>query len=77
MTKKRTFFSECRKKMGTQKKVAEENSISEVYLRLIENGTFAPGRDLMFRLSSYFKEPVHKLFPDFFCTKGKSWNVNR
>lgn len=62
--KKRAFFSECRKKVGTQAHVAQENNISTVYLRMIENGTFTPGRDLMFKLSRYFKQPIEKLFPD-------------
>lgn len=64
--KKRTFFSECRREVGTQKIVAKENDISEVYLRMIENGTFTPGRDLMFKLAQYFKQPIEKLFPDLF-----------
>lgn len=72
MTKKRTFFSECRKNKGTQKTVAKENNISEVYLRMIENGTFTPGRDLMFRLANYFKEPIDKLFPDFFAQNSEA-----
>ena len=66
MATKRSFLSECRKNKGTQKKVAEDNNISTVYLRMIENGTFTPGRDLMFQLSAYFNEPVEKLFPDYF-----------
>jgi hypothetical protein len=35
MTNKRVFFAECRKKKGTQKAVANENNISEVYLHLL------------------------------------------
>ncbi|NOV01374.1 helix-turn-helix transcriptional regulator [Paenibacillus planticolens] len=70
-TNKRFYFSTCRKKVGTQAKVASENNISTVYLRMIENGTFTPGRDLMFKLSKYFCEPVEKLFPDYFET-GKA-----
>lgn len=66
MTKKRPYFAKCRKAKGTQAKVASENGISTVYLRMIENGTFTPGRDLMFQLASYFNEPVEKLFPDYF-----------
>ncbi|MGF9644079.1 helix-turn-helix transcriptional regulator [Paenibacillus sp. MABNS29] len=65
-TQKRQFFSECRKQKGTQAKVAEDNNISTVYVRMIENGTFTPGRDLMFRLSKYFVQPAEKLFPDYF-----------
>jgi putative transcriptional regulator len=64
--KKREFFSECRKNTGTQKKVAIDLGISTVYLRMIENGTFTPGRDLMFKMSSYFSQPVDKIFPDLF-----------
>ena len=64
MTNKREFFSECRKKKGSQKEVAKDMGKSEVYIRLIENGTFPPGRDLMFRFQDYFGEPMQKLFPD-------------
>jgi DNA-binding XRE family transcriptional regulator len=66
MTKKRVFFAECRRKKGTQKAVANEIGISEVYLRMIENGTFTPGRDLMFKLCEYFNEPIINLFPDLY-----------
>ncbi|MFS1511720.1 helix-turn-helix domain-containing protein [Chengkuizengella sp. SCS-71B] len=66
MSKKRCFLSKCRKEKGTQKKVAFDNGISTVYLRMIENGTFTPGRDLMFKLCSYFDQPAEKLFPDYF-----------
>lgn len=66
MSKKRQFFYECRKLKGTQSQVAVDNNISTVYLRMIENGTFTPGRDLMFRLSNYFNQPTEKLFPDYF-----------
>ncbi len=67
VTKKRQYFSKCRKAKGTQEYVAKENGISTVYLRMIENGTFTPGRDLMFRLCYYFDQPADKLFPDYFC----------
>lgn len=66
MTKKRQYFAECRKIKGTQADVAAANGISTVYLRMIENGTYTPGRDLMFRLAAYFNEPAEKLFPDYF-----------
>jgi len=66
MTKKRQYFANCRKAKGTQKYVAKENGISAVYLRMIENGTYTPGRDLMFRLCNYFDQPAEKLFPDYF-----------
>lgn len=63
---KRELLRRLRKEKGTQAKVANELGISAVYLRMIENGTFTPGRDLMFRISSYFGTPVEDLFPDYF-----------
>ncbi|MGM1023477.1 MAG: helix-turn-helix transcriptional regulator [Bacillota bacterium] len=63
---KRELFSVLRKQKGTQAKVAAENGISEVYVRMIENGTFTPGRDLMFRLASYFNTDATELFSDYF-----------
>lgn len=66
MAHKRHYFKNCRKQKGTQSKVAEDNNISTVYVRMIENGTFTPGRDLMFRLANYFKQPAEVLFPDYF-----------
>lgn len=72
MTKKRIFFAQCRKAKGTQAKVAADNDISTVYLRMIENGTFTPGRDLMFKLEKYFNQPAEKLFPDYFAEAAVS-----
>lgn len=74
MANKRELFSQIRKTKGTQKKVAEDNDISTVYLRMIENGTFTPGRDLMFKLSRYLGESAENLFPDYFksVSLGKS-----
>ncbi|KLV14074.1 helix-turn-helix transcriptional regulator [Bacillus safensis] len=66
MARKRLYFAKCRKEKGTQQFVAKENGISTVYLRMIENGTFTPGRDLMFQLCRYFDQPADKLFPDYF-----------
>ncbi|SEU32564.1 helix-turn-helix transcriptional regulator [Paenibacillus sp. NFR01] len=66
MGNKRERFTQLRKQKGTQAKVAADNGISNVYLRMIENGTFTPGRDLMFRLAGYFDEPADSLFPDYF-----------
>jgi DNA-binding XRE family transcriptional regulator len=65
-SKRRQLFATCRKAEGTQAVVANEMQISTVYLRMIENGTFTPGRDLMFRFSKHFKQPVEELFPDYF-----------
>jgi transcriptional regulator with XRE-family HTH domain len=66
MANKREHLQQLRKRKGTQSKVAAENGISTVYLRMIENGTFTPGRDLMFKLSNYFGESPEGLFPDYF-----------
>lgn len=66
MAEKRVTLSDCRKKLGTQKFVASQIGISTVYLRMIENGTFTPGRDLMFKLERFFNKPVEDLFPDYF-----------
>ena len=63
---KRKLFYECRKSKGTQSTVATELGISTVYVRMIENGTFTPGRDLMFKISGYFDQPIEKLFSDYF-----------
>lgn len=63
---KRQVFYTCRKSKGTQAKVASDLGISTVYVRMIENGTFIPGRDLMFTFSEYFGKPVEELFPDYF-----------
>lgn len=63
---KRELFYTCRKSKGTQSRVASDLGISTVYVRMIENGTFTPGRDLMFKFSEYFGEPVESLFPDYF-----------
>jgi transcriptional regulator with XRE-family HTH domain len=70
MVNKRELFQKLRKAKGTQAEVAKQNGISAVYLRMIENGTFTPGRDLMFRLANYFESPVEILFPDYFCNKS-------
>lgn len=62
----RKLFKQCRKSKGSQSLVASELGISTVYVRMIENGTYIPGRDLMFKFSSYFEQPVEELFPDYF-----------
>ncbi|MGG1598559.1 helix-turn-helix transcriptional regulator [Paenibacillus naphthalenovorans] len=66
MANKRALLRKLREQKGTQAEVAADIGISTVYLRMIENGTFTPGRDLMFKFSTYFGEPPEKLFPDYF-----------
>ena len=70
MANKREFLKKLREQKGTQAKVANDIGISTVYLRMIENGTFTPGRDLMFKLSSFFGETPEKLFPDYFSQES-------
>lgn len=65
MAKRREPFSSLRKKKGIQSKVASDLGVSTVYLRMIENGTYKPGRDLMFRLAEYFEVDVYVLFPEY------------
>lgn len=72
MAKRREPFSSLRKKKGTQSKVASDLGISTVYLRMIENGTFKPGRDLLFRLANYFEVDVYILFPEYQKSKHLS-----
>lgn len=72
MADKRVYFRELRKRKGTQSEVADCIGISTVYLRMIENGTFTPGRDLMFKFSNYFGESPEKLFPDYFANDSVS-----
>jgi putative transcriptional regulator len=64
--KKRERLIEFRKAKGFRENVAAELGISEVYLRMIESGAHKPGRDVMFRMSSYFEQPLEILFPDLF-----------
>ncbi|MBD7967711.1 helix-turn-helix transcriptional regulator [Paenibacillus gallinarum] len=63
---RREIFQTCRKSKGTQSKVASDLNISTVYVRKIENGLCTPGRDLMFKFSTYFNKPIEDLFPDYF-----------
>ena len=59
----------ARKVLGmTQKEVAKELGISEVYLRKLESGDCSPGRNLMFRMESYFSKDVKVLFKDIFLS---------
>lgn len=74
MAVKRVLFKKLRKVKGTQADVALQNNISSIYLRKIENGTCTPGRDLMFKLSSYFGESAENLFPDYFEQSSKTDN---
>ncbi|SLJ92782.1 MULTISPECIES: helix-turn-helix transcriptional regulator [unclassified Paenibacillus] len=66
MAAKRSLFRQCREQIGSQALVASELKISTVYVRMIENGTFTPGRDLMFRIAQHFGKTEKELFPDYF-----------
>lgn len=66
MANRRQQLIECREAKGTRDQVAPNLGISKVYLRMLETGALKPGRDLMFRFSAYFNQPIEKLFPDLF-----------
>ncbi|GEO27056.1 hypothetical protein AAC03nite_28410 [Alicyclobacillus acidoterrestris] len=66
MAQRRHLLTELRKAKGTLQDVSSELGISKTYLRMIENGTHKPGRDVMIRMSNYFKQPMSALFPDLF-----------
>lgn len=50
----------------TQKQVADALSISEVYVRKIENGVADPGRTTMLKFEKFFERNSNELFPDLF-----------
>lgn len=66
MASRRQRLIECREAKGSREQVSSELYISLVYLRMIETGALKPGRDLMFRFSKYFDQPLDVLFPDLF-----------
>lgn len=66
MATRRQKLTEVRKERGDLGTVAAELQISKTYLRLLENGTHKPGRDVMIRISLYFNQPASVLFPDVF-----------
>lgn len=67
MAQVRMSFREQRKLKGlTQAQLATKANKSTVYIRMIENGTFTPGRDTMFQLAFILDSTVEELFPDYF-----------
>ncbi len=66
MLKKRELLISLRIHKGSRAQIAAELGISEVYLRLLENGTFKPGRSTMIRIACYFGVSAEVLFPDLF-----------
>lgn len=50
----------------SQKIVAVQLDISEVYVRKLEKGTRNPGRDLMLKFENLYSVSARKLFPDLF-----------
>lgn len=58
---------ERKKRNKSRTETAYELGISEVYVRLLENGTANPGRDMMIRISKYYGLEVDVLFPDLFA----------
>lgn len=63
----RVVLQELRKKKKlTQAQVAKEVDVSTSYIKSLETGHCKPGRDIMFKLSDFYKTDVKKLFPDIF-----------
>lgn len=50
----------------TQKQVAESLGISEVFVRKIEKGVAAPGRETMLKFEKFYGVSERELFPDLF-----------
>lgn len=50
----------------SREEVAEDLIISKTYVRMLENGTVKPGRELMIRFSKYYGLGIQVLFPDLF-----------
>lgn len=55
-----------KEKKLTQKQVAEHIGISEVFVRMIENGSRNPGRETMLKFELLFGKSDRELFPDLF-----------
>lgn len=70
MAMRRQHLIACREAKGSREQVASELGISKVYLRMLENGSLKPGRDLMLKMSTYFNQPLDLLFPDLFESIG-------
>lgn len=66
MMKRERLIQERTKRKMSRALVAESLGISEVYVRMIENGTVKPGRDTMIRFSEFFEIGLKTLFPEFF-----------
>jgi len=65
---KRTKIIEVRNRLGkTQRQVAADLGVSEIYIRKLEAGASSPGRDMMIKMQQYYKLPMERLFPDLFC----------
>lgn len=64
--KRERLIQERTKRKKTRAQVAEDLGISEVYVRMIENGTVKPGRDKMLLISEYYNLGLKTLFPDIF-----------
>lgn len=52
----------------SREEVAFDLEISEVYVRKIESGTSAPGRDMMIKFENYYGISMRELFPDLFLS---------
>jgi len=65
--KKRLALLNARKATGkTQREAAIALDISEIYLRKLEAGTVAPGRNILLRIERFYGTSMRELFSDIF-----------
>lgn len=66
--KRERLIQERKKLKQSRSQLAEQLGISEVYVRMIENGQHKPGRDLMIKFEKHYGYTMKTLFPDIFLT---------
>lgn len=61
----RQRFNELREsKCLTLRQVANDNDLTETYIRSLEKGRTKPSVEVLFRLAKYFGTDVYDLWPD-------------
>jgi putative transcriptional regulator len=75
---KRRKLIELRKQRNlTQRQLAEELGISEVYVRKIEKGDSNPGRETMVKFQQFYQYELPELFPDIFLINFDTKCINQ
>lgn len=65
--KRERLQQERLKRKKDRAQVASDVGISEVYVRMLENGTVKPGRNTLLKFTEYYGLGVKTLFPDLFA----------